>query len=98
MIIEEGSRHLSVVHSSERWRDDYVVPCACVKNNMCFSVHPHIPYTEVHVINSPVAVRIVQGRSRELACVFTVIDATKLDTGRAVRVWNFKVQGEALNL
>lgn len=65
---------------------------------MCFSVHPHIPYTEVHVINSPVAVRIVQGRSRELACVFTVIDATKIDTGRAVRVWNFKVQGEALNL
>lgn len=51
---------------------------------MCCSVHPHIPDAEVHVINRPVAARIIQGRSRELACVFTVIDAAKLDTGRAV--------------
>ena len=65
---------------------------------MCFSVHPNGSDAEVHVINGPVAVRLVQGRSRELACVFTMIDAAKLDAGRIVRTCSCKVQGEAFYL
>lgn len=68
------------------------------KNNICASVHAHIPNAEVDVVDRPVAIRAVQGCVRELAYVFAMIDAAKLDTGRAVRACNFEVQGEALHL
>lgn len=51
---------------------------------------------EVDVVDRPMTIRAVQGRARERACVFAVIDAAKLDTGRAVRACGFEVQGEAL--
>lgn len=65
------------------------------KNNMCTVVELYIPNTEAYIINGPVAVRMVQRRHRQLACVATVIDAAKLDTGLVVRACGFEVQGEA---
>ena len=63
---------------------------------MCFSVHPHVPEAEVYIINSPMAIRTVQGRSSELPCVLIVINAAKFDTAQAVRTYSFEVKGEGL--
>lgn len=68
------------------------------KNKICFNIHSHIPDAKIHVINREVTAGTVQARSRKPTCIFTVIDAAKLDTGRAVRAYSLEIQGEALYL
>ena len=70
--------------NGELGRGGYINGARRTKNNLCMSIHAQVSKAEVYIVDGPVAVRGVQGRSCELACVFTVIDAAKLDTGRAV--------------
>lgn len=55
------------------------------KNDVRIGVEALITDAEVYFVNRPVAVRVVQWRCRELACVFGVIDAAELDTTLVAR-------------
>ena len=57
----------------------------CTKNDLRAGVDSRITDAEVYIIKRIVLVRDVQGRCRELACVFRVIDPAKFDTTLAVR-------------
>ena len=70
--------------NGELGRGDSINGAIRTKDHLFMSIHAHVSDAEAYIVNGPVVARGVQGHSCELACVFTVIDAAKLDTGRAV--------------
>ena len=70
--------------NGELGRGDSINGAMRTKNHLFMSIHANVSDAEVYVVKGPVVARGIQGRSCELACVSTVIDAAKLDTGRAV--------------
>ncbi len=70
---------------------------ARTKYNMRPGIDPAASDAEIHIVDRPVSIRVIQRRPRKPARILAVIDAAELDAARVVRVRGLKVQGEALH-